>query len=735
MIKLTGINKYYFKNKSNEIHVLDNVSLDFPETGLVALLGKSGSGKTTLLNVMSGLDDADKGIIQLDSTILKSYNSKVWDALRSRKIGYVFQNYNLFNDKTVYENLEMALNLAGLYDKAEIDARINYSLELVGLAKYKKRRPSSLSGGQQQRVGIARALVKSPSVIIADEPTGNLDSRNTFEVMDKLKSISKFCLVVLVTHEQQNAEFFADRIIQLQDGRVIEDTVNQTELNMDVREKSDIYLKDLKNSKGKFGEKLNIQYYFEKEPTNDINIEIVEHDGRIYLKATSPSTPITLVNDKSEVRLLDENYKMKSSTEHKSVEIDRNILGPIQNAKKGSAIKTSVAFRNAFRKYFSIPRKKKRISNLLLEASAFLFVLAIAFGANTLIFDKSTYTRDTRLLTVYSNDYTIEEATDFIGDDGIEYVIVNSQISSIYIDPIAYSTPGSITDMGSNAIGGNIFNVDLYPFAAITGAPELIAGSASTPGINEAIIDLTTAEEALTMMKTFGINRIDFLINEKIKVESSSGVNINETYTIVGIVDSGINGAWINNTDFEALMTACEGLSSFSIITSDKDATSDKFSGAEIISDPYQDVLDTFNAVRRLMGYIIGGVTLAITFVVISATNRNVKAGFIDRIKEIGTYRCIGASKRDISKEFIFESLITTTLSSFLGFVVGSYAVREVAKALASYPLGVIGFFYPLWLLIIVGILVYGINLLISIIRVNKLMFSTPAQIMAKYDI
>lgn len=728
MIKLTGINKYYNKSKSNEIHVLNDINLELPEKGLVAFLGKSGCGKTTLLNVMSGLDNSNRGIVEVDNIKFRSYQASKWDALRSRKIGYVFQNYYLFNDKTVYENLEMALNLAGIYDKQEIDTRINYSLQLVGLEKYRKRRPASLSGGQQQRVGIARAIVKSPSVIIADEPTGNLDSRNTFEVMDKLKSISKYCLVVLVTHEQKIAEFFADRIVDMQDGKIIKDTINSSELSIDIRGRNEIYLKDLKSSKGKFNEKLKLQYFYEKEPLNDITIDVVEVDGRIFIRALSDTTPISIVDDKSEVKLLNESYKAKSSVEHKSVEIDQNILGKPKNIKKGSAIKTSVAVRNAVRKYFSVKFRKKFMSHLLLTASAFLLVMAIAFGANTLIFDESSYERDTRLLDIYSQDKNIEDMLDMKGNNGVIEVLVPN--SSISIEPITYAS-----DMfyGGGSIGGNIMDADLYPMNVIKPNSALINGLRATPLAGEAVIDIKTAEEAAKAMKLIGINRMDFLLGEKILVNGDAD---SYEYTIVGIVDTGVSGAWITVADHSAMLDDMKNQKVFKILSDNKNSTKGIWGSDEAyIQDPYQNVLDEFTQTRTIMGYVIGGVMIAVAVVVITVTKRNVKAGFIDRIRDIGTYRCIGASKLDISKEFVFESLLTTTLSSFIGFCFASYVVREIAKVLANYPLGIVGFYYPIWMMLLTGIFIYGVNVVISITRVNRLMFSTPSQIMAKYDI
>ena len=215
MIKVSNLNKYFFRHKKNEIHVINNVSLDLPEKGLIALFGPSGGGKTTLLNVIGGLDKA-KGSIMYNDQNYSNYNMSKWDQMRTHDIGYIFQNYLLVGELSVYENIKMTLEMIGIKDKELIDNRIDYLLESVGLKNYKRRRASQLSGGQQQRIAIARALAKNPKVIIADEPTGNLDSRNTVEIMNIIKKISEDKLVLLVTHEANIANTYADRIIKIE---------------------------------------------------------------------------------------------------------------------------------------------------------------------------------------------------------------------------------------------------------------------------------------------------------------------------------------------------------------------------------------------------------------------------------------------------------------------------------------------------------------------------------------
>ena len=217
MVVLENVNKYFNRHKKNEIHIINDTSLEFEDTGLVALLGESGSGKTTLLNAIGGLDKVNKGSIYINGKRITKKTSHAIDKIRNLNIGYIFQDYKLIDNLTVFENVAYALKMIGIKDKEEIKARVNYVLESVNMYRYKNRPAAMLSGGERQRVSIARAIVKNPSIVIADEPTGNLDSKNSLEIMNIIKAISKEKLVILVTHEVELAKFYASRIIEIKD--------------------------------------------------------------------------------------------------------------------------------------------------------------------------------------------------------------------------------------------------------------------------------------------------------------------------------------------------------------------------------------------------------------------------------------------------------------------------------------------------------------------------------------
>lgn len=223
MLKLTNIVKDYQVNKELTVHALKGVSIDFRQSEFVSILGPSGCGKTTLLNVIGGLDHYTTGDLQIDGVSTKQYSEKDWDAYRNEQIGFVFQSYNLIPHQRVVENVELALTISGV-GKEERRKRAIKALEEVGLGNEIYKKPNQLSGGQMQRVALARALVNNPQIVLADEPTGALDSVTSVQVMDLLKEIAKDRLVIMVTHNGELAEQYSTRIIRLHDGEVISDS-------------------------------------------------------------------------------------------------------------------------------------------------------------------------------------------------------------------------------------------------------------------------------------------------------------------------------------------------------------------------------------------------------------------------------------------------------------------------------------------------------------------------------
>ena len=222
MLELKDICKRYVTDSFTQV-ALDHVSVAFRDNEFVAVLGPSGSGKTTMLNIVGGLDHFDDGDLVIDGISTREYRDRDWDTYRNNRIGFVFQSYNLIPHQTILANVELALTLSGV-GRAERRRRALDALARVGLADHVNKRPSQLSGGQMQRVAIARALINDPEILLADEPTGALDSATSVQVMDLLKEVAQDRLVVMVTHNPELARQYATRIVELRDGRITADS-------------------------------------------------------------------------------------------------------------------------------------------------------------------------------------------------------------------------------------------------------------------------------------------------------------------------------------------------------------------------------------------------------------------------------------------------------------------------------------------------------------------------------
>ena len=228
ILRIDNAQKYYNRGRENEIHVMNGISLSLPESGMIAIFGKSGCGKTTLLNTIGGLDSLASGSIEIFGENLANDP----DIIRNRYTGYIFQNYNLNVGETVFENVADALRLCDVEDEQVIRTRVLAALADVDMDKFRERTPDTLSGGQQQRVAIARAIVKSPAIILADEPTGNLDEKTGIEIMKLFHDLhAAGTTLVMVTHNPQYEPEY-DRVIYLRNGRkwrVVDNINHKTE--------------------------------------------------------------------------------------------------------------------------------------------------------------------------------------------------------------------------------------------------------------------------------------------------------------------------------------------------------------------------------------------------------------------------------------------------------------------------------------------------------------------------
>lgn len=373
MITIKNLHKFYNKGKNNEIHVINDVNLEFAERGMTAIFGRSGCGKTTLLNAIGGLDSFASGSLLIDGNDIRNNT----DRIRNEYIGYIFQNYNLNPTESCFDNIADALRLCGVTDSAEIERRVNAALKNVGMEKYKKRTPDTLSGGQQQRIAIARAIVKNPRVILADEPTGNLDEANTVMIMDLLKAISEDHLVIIVTHEENLVNYYCDTVIELSDGRVENIRRNDSVGGFFARDKNDIYLGEFERSESR-SDSAVIEYYGEK-PENPIKIRIVNNGGRIYLELGGEN--VQIIDSTSEIRLKDGVYKEKEKKNTASENVDMSSLPPVKAKKCGKLFNFKSSLISALKVNFAKKKKGKVLLVLCMCLFSFVFVsMSAVFG-------------------------------------------------------------------------------------------------------------------------------------------------------------------------------------------------------------------------------------------------------------------------------------------------------------------------------------------------------------------
>ena len=371
MIRIENVNKYYNKGKDNEIHVINNTTMTLPDEGIVCLLGPSGCGKTTLLNAIGGLDKVDQGTISIDGQRITRFSSSKIDSIRNARIGYIFQNFNLLDDRTVFENVAIALRMIGIRDNTTVTARVRYCLEKVGIDQYRNKLAGSLSGGQRQRVAIARAIVKNPSIIIADEPTGNLDSSNTLEIMNIIKTISKERLVILVTHERNIAEFYSDHVAEMKDGKIIKAYNNDSSRFLDYQLENKIYLKDMAVHKGFRKDDVKVDVYSDEERQADIKVVI--KGNNLYINTGGR---LNVVDESANIEMVDDHYTAMDESYFEENDFDYTACLPSKYKARYSSV---YRLSNMISSGWKTVKGFKRIRKVLMIG--FVFAAMFAFLA------------------------------------------------------------------------------------------------------------------------------------------------------------------------------------------------------------------------------------------------------------------------------------------------------------------------------------------------------------------
>ncbi len=522
MIKIEKVNKYFNRRRKNEIHIINNTSLELEDKGLVAILGQSGSGKTTLLNAIGGLDKVNSGKIYINGKKITNRRTYNIDKIRNLNIGYIFQDYKLLENMSVFDNVAISLRMNGLKNKKEIAKRVNYVLETVNMYRYRNRPAGMLSGGEKQRVAIARAIVKNPSIVIADEPTGNLDSKNSLEIMNIIKAISKEKLVILVTHEVDLANFYATRIIELQDGKVIKDFENTTNESLEYRLDNKIYLKDFKEINNFKNKNFNIDVYSDTENLK-VDVKLVIKNDNIYISAQNRK--IEVVDNNSSIEFINEHYKKidKSIYEKYKYNLD-DIIDNKYKIRYSSIYGIIKSLKNGFNRITNYSVLKKFLLLGFLASSMFV-VYSVCNIAGVTDIRESDYAKiDKNYLQVDLAKVNVDDFLKYEQLEGIDYIIPGDSNVSFKIKMDNYYQLAAY----SFELSGSLVDIEKI-------SETDIVNGRMPQNEYEIVIDKKVAENMLnsqfSSIKGMGIKNVEELLNKVVTI------NEMKDFTIVGIVD------------------------------------------------------------------------------------------------------------------------------------------------------------------------------------------------------
>lgn len=535
MIKLENVNKYFNKHRRNQIHVINNTSLTLEDKGLVALLGPSGCGKTTLLNAIGGLDKINSGNIYINNEKLSKRSVSKVDKIRNLNIGYIFQDYCLVNNMTVFDNVALVLKINGINDKNEITKRVNYVLDKVSMYRFRNRYANMLSGGERQRVGIARAIVKDPSIIIADEPTGNLDSKNTIEIMNIIKAISKDRLVILVTHETELANFYASRILKISDGTITDDFINEHDNELDYRLDNKIYLQDMPKHNVFDDENINVNYYGDNQIK--VSVNVVVKNGNIYIESNNK---VEVIDNSSSIELVNDHYKKISKDIYEQYKFDFNSVINKDIKKRYVSIFNPISLiRNGFKKVINYSiTKKLLLIGFFLSGVFITYSISSLYGINN-IKDENFVTMNKNYLVIDSDKLDVNKFLKYESDSNVNYILPGDSNVTFKIKYTDYYQTMDYSDY----ITGSMSSLDMIS------SDDIVEGRMPNNS-KEIVIDKIVFNNYYDNMypPMVGITSASKLFNKNLSVGKIDG------YKIVGVVDKNSPSIYVKESEFVNLI-------------------------------------------------------------------------------------------------------------------------------------------------------------------------------------
>ena len=554
MLEIRNLTKVYRSKTGESVRALDDVSVSFPESGMVFILGKSGSGKSTLLNIMGGLDSYDSGEFIIKGKSSKNFAGSDFDAYRNTFIGFIFQEYNVLDDFTVGANIALALELQG--KKATPD-KINGILSQVDLVNYAKRKPNELSGGQKQRVAIARALVKDPQIIMADEPTGALDSNTGKQIFDSLKRLSQEKLVLIVSHDRDFAEKYADRIIELADGKIISDVTKHEHESQKLSEGIDKISGQILRIKG--GYKLteaDLKMINEYLSQNSDDV-ILSSDGRVNDELRSAAG----ISEKGTMSVFE------------GTDAEKDIKLKKYEKKDSKFIRSRLPLKNALRMGASGLKYKKFRLVMTIILSLIAFVL-FGFSDTMASYQKIVATTDSiidsnvknasvtlgvRHTTKYGDNdpYTYFNSAQ-LNDDDIEWLRAQTGLNfvPVYTGDL-YSGGFSVTSLMSNYEHNTVYSGKIHGLVSLHEKDISATGFSIVGRMPEAKGEIAITELLYRQFNQYGFNNSDLketvaagnLTTDENSPNSIIGKHITfggmngkgYAFEIVGVVDTGFD--------------------------------------------------------------------------------------------------------------------------------------------------------------------------------------------------
>lgn len=750
MIKIDKVNKYFNRRKRNQIHIINNTSLEFGDTGLVAILGQSGSGKTTLLNVIGGLDKVDSGEIYINNKKITRRRASTVDKIRNLNIGYIFQDYKLIDNMSVFDNIAISLRMIGVKNKEEIEKRVNYVLDAVNMYRYRNRPAQMLSGGEKQRVAIARAIVKNPSIVIADEPTGNLDGKNSLEIMNIIKAISKEKLVILVTHEVDLANLYATRIIEIQDGKITKDYENKSK-----------NIHDTKNNKinsSMYSDDEKYEYNLEKIMDNKYKIRYSSIYGiiksikvgfnrilnyavlkKLLLLGFSASAMFIVYSisniagiidiRESDYITIDKNYLQVDATnvniedylKYENLEdVDYIIPG---DTKANFRVKMDKLYQLSTYESFELSASLVDIGKINENS---IVIGRMPQNEYEIVLDKKVINdmfyseiAQIRFMGIKTEEELLNQVVTIDGMKEFTIVgFVDNSCASIYVSRTLFIN--ILNNMSQSSLGSGIYmnrneessmeikDYNLY-LDDIT-----ITGGRLPENDYEVIVNKSNSEE--------------MELNKPIKTE----INGNQL-TVVGYYESKTNkqNFLVNNNTVK--YNVISNNYGFTIYPKDKDKVLNKFKydyQLNIIDRYETDKQDYINKKydETKNAVIFAGIILIISLVEIYLMMRS---SFLSRIKEIGILRAIGIKKIDVYRMFLGEIISITTVASIPGIALMAYILSQLSKIPIVDRMFIIN-------LETVGLsiaIVYIFNVIVGLLPLYRVIRNTPAKILARHDV